>query len=106
MIFMGQEHDQRNRFMFFTDFGDPQLAEAVRKGRREEFPEFNGDEVPDPQSVRTFLSSKLDWDLNAAQQEMLSWYRFLLGMRKTFVTHSSRKARVKREGAKYSPRNR
>ncbi|HEY0566482.1 MAG TPA: malto-oligosyltrehalose trehalohydrolase, partial [Terriglobales bacterium] len=38
MLFMGQEHDESNRFMFFTDFGDQPLAEAVRKGRREEFP--------------------------------------------------------------------
>jgi maltooligosyltrehalose trehalohydrolase len=86
--------------MFFTDFGDPQLAEAVRKGRRAEFPEFHADEVPDPQSEATFRRSKLDWNLNANQEQMLKWYRWLLGLRKAFVARSSRKVKVAREGGR------
>ncbi|HEY0563983.1 MAG TPA: hypothetical protein VGC88_00290, partial [Terriglobales bacterium] len=98
MLFMGQEHDERNRFMFFTDFGDQPLAEAVRKGRREEFPEFEADEVPDPQSEETFRRSKLNWNLDSEQREMLDWYRYLLHLRKTYVSNSSRTSRVTRHG--------
>ena len=50
MLFMGEEWGSKTPFPFFCDFkGD--LADAVRKGRREEFAwayEKYGDEVPDP----------------------------------------------------------
>ncbi|MBN8906026.1 MAG: AAA family ATPase, partial [Rhodospirillales bacterium] len=39
LIFMGEEDASRTPFLFFTDHG-PELAEAVRKGRREEFASF------------------------------------------------------------------
>ena len=58
---------QRQPFLFFCDFGG-KLADAVRKGRREEFsrfPEFADPErvakIPDPSAEATFLASKLDW---------------------------------------------
>ncbi|MBA3913985.1 MAG: malto-oligosyltrehalose trehalohydrolase [Acidobacteriales bacterium] len=102
MIFMGQEQDQLRRFMFFSDFGDEKLAEAVRKGRREEFPEFAAEDVPDPQSEQTFRESKLDWNLTVHQEEMIRWYRWLLQLRREFVTYSSRAIQVSREGAHLS----
>jgi maltooligosyltrehalose trehalohydrolase len=90
LIFMGQEHDQRNRFQFFTDYGDPALQEAVRKGRREEFRQFGFEDIPDPQDPTTFERSKLDWQLNSGQEAMLKWYKWLLVLRKAFVTNSQR----------------
>ena len=68
MIFMGEEWGGTRPFLFFCDF-DGDLAEAVRKGRREEFarfPEFSDPErvakIPDPLAEATFLASKIDWE--------------------------------------------
>ncbi|MGP1613612.1 MAG: malto-oligosyltrehalose trehalohydrolase, partial [Pollutimonas bauzanensis] len=40
MLFMGEEHGAREPFQYFTSFADPQLAQAVRDGRRREFAGF------------------------------------------------------------------
>src|SRR5919107_136884 len=52
MLFMGEEWSEPNPFLYFVSHTDPELAEAVRKGRREEFKAFHEDsdenEVPDP----------------------------------------------------------
>ena len=67
MLFMGEEWGAPQPFPYFCDFGG-ELAEAVRKGRREEFarfPEFADPamvaRIPDPIAKATFLSAKLDW---------------------------------------------
>ena len=66
LLFMGEEYGERSRFHFFTDF-QGELAEAVRKGRNEEFrankaftEAFRHDLVPDPNALETFATSKLD----------------------------------------------
>jgi malto-oligosyltrehalose trehalohydrolase len=64
LLFMGEEWGSIQPFPFFCDFHGA-LAEAVRKGRREEFKaahEALGDEIPDPLEEATFRSSVLDWD--------------------------------------------
>jgi maltooligosyltrehalose trehalohydrolase len=89
MLFMGEEWGARQPFLFFCDFGG-ELAEAVRKGRREEFsrfPEFADPErvakIPDPCAESTFLASKLDWTrVDAAH---LAFYRDLLKIRREVV---------------------
>ena len=89
MIFMGEEWGARQPFPFFCDFeGD--LAEAVRKGRREEFarfPEFQDpamrDRIPDPLASSTFESAKLDW--SAMDASLLSLYRDLVAVRREHV---------------------
>jgi malto-oligosyltrehalose trehalohydrolase len=64
LLFMGEEWGSTKPFPFFCDFhGD--LAEAVRKGRRNEFSAAYaklGDEIPDPLAETTFRSAVLDWD--------------------------------------------
>jgi maltooligosyltrehalose trehalohydrolase len=63
LLFMGEEYLAQSPFQFFTDHIDPAIAEATRTGRRKEFEAFaafSGEDVPDPQSVETFLRSKLD----------------------------------------------
>ena len=53
LLFMGEEHDERAPFQFFTDHNDPAIAEATREGRKREFAafaSFAGEEVPDPQA--------------------------------------------------------
>jgi malto-oligosyltrehalose trehalohydrolase len=70
LLFMGEEWGSEKPFPFFCDFhGD--LAEAVRKGRREEFKSAYaqmGDEIPDPLAEETFRSAVLDWDMRAAPE--------------------------------------
>src|SRR5690606_7578191 len=63
MLFQGEEWNASAPFLYFTSHGDPELADAVRRGRREEFAAFGWrpEEVPDPQAPETFLASKLDW---------------------------------------------
>ncbi len=64
LVFMGEEYGETRPFPFFCSFGDPDLVEAVRRGRREEFAELEfewGMEVPDPQDPATFAAAKLQW---------------------------------------------
>jgi maltooligosyltrehalose trehalohydrolase len=91
MLWMGQEYDESAPFQFFTDYGDPSLQEAVSEGRRNEFKDFNWEEVPDPQDPETFLRSKLRWTLQEEQHaDMLAWYRALLDLRKEIVATGER----------------
>jgi maltooligosyltrehalose trehalohydrolase len=64
LLFMGEEYGERAPFLYFTSHGDKDLAEAVRRGRREEFAEFGwSNEVPDPQDEKTFEHSRLQHHL-------------------------------------------
>ena len=99
LLFMGEEYDEDAPFQFFTDFGDPQLQEAVRNGRRSEFKDFAWDEVPDPGDPATFERSKLTLP-STAQAAMLAWYTGLLEVRKQYVMHSARTCHAElRDGA-------
>lgn len=40
LLFMGQEYGETAPFLYFTSHGDPGLAEAVTRGRREEMSAF------------------------------------------------------------------
>ena len=89
MLFMGEEWGAKQPFLFFCDY-QGELADAVRKGRREEFsrfPEFADPErvakIPDPCAQSTFLASKLDWA--QVDEEHLATYRDLLKIRRDFV---------------------
>ncbi|HLL61892.1 MAG TPA: malto-oligosyltrehalose trehalohydrolase [Propionibacteriaceae bacterium] len=64
MIFMGEEWGATTPFRFFSSHPEPELGEAVRKGRLEEFAAMDWDtsNVPDPQDPETFAASKLNWD--------------------------------------------
>ncbi|MGH8904076.1 MAG: malto-oligosyltrehalose trehalohydrolase [Egibacteraceae bacterium] len=62
MLFMGEEYGETRPFQFFTSHPEPELAEAVREGRRAEFSDFESFEgtVPDPQDPDTRDRSVLD----------------------------------------------
>jgi maltooligosyltrehalose trehalohydrolase len=64
LLFMGEEYGEERPFPFFCSFSDPQLIEAVRRGRHAEFAtllfKWQG-EVPDPQDPLTFAAGKLTW---------------------------------------------
>jgi len=62
MLFMGEEYGETAPFQYFTSHSDPDLIDAVRRGRREEFEEFEWKgEAPDPHDEETFRRSKLEW---------------------------------------------
>jgi maltooligosyltrehalose trehalohydrolase len=64
LLWTGEEYGETNPFCYFTSHPEPELAEAVVEGRREEFAAFSsfaGADVPDPQDRSTLSRSKLDW---------------------------------------------
>jgi maltooligosyltrehalose trehalohydrolase len=85
MLFMGEEYGETAPFQYFVDFADSGLAEAVRRGRREEFAMEGGEEAPDPQDEATFRRSKLDWGLRDEGQHgvLYDFYRELLRLRRS-----------------------
>lgn len=87
MLFMGEEWAASTPWQFFTGHPEPELAEAVRTGRRQEFAAHGWDaaDVPDPQDPATRRRSVLDWSEPAAggPAEMLAWYRRLVALRRT-----------------------
>ena len=87
MLFMGEEWAASSPWQFFTSHPEPDLATAVRTGRRREFAAHGWDEaeVPDPQDPATFERSKLDWDERdkPGHAEILDLYRRLIRLRRS-----------------------
>jgi maltooligosyltrehalose trehalohydrolase len=86
LLFMGEEWSASTPFCYFTDHQDPQLARAVRDGRRREFAAFGWkpDEIPDPQSRATFDTSKLRWEEREKPPHagILEFYKELIALRR------------------------
>jgi maltooligosyltrehalose trehalohydrolase len=86
MVFMGEEWAASTPWQFFASFPDPQLAEAVRTGRRREFGRhgWGESEVPDPMDPATMRRSRLNWAETGApgHQEVLALYKALIGLRR------------------------
>ena len=62
LLFMGQEYGETNPFPFFCGFQDPELIEAVRKGRKAEFAYFGWEgEIADPLATSTRGQAILSW---------------------------------------------
>jgi maltooligosyltrehalose trehalohydrolase len=87
MLFMGEEWGARTPWQFFTDHTDPELAEAVRNGRRREFGAHGWaeEDIPDPQDPRTRERSCLDWSEPDGEPHarLLAWYRELIALRRS-----------------------
>lgn len=86
MLFMGEEYSEPNPFLYFVSHTDKELAEAVRKGRKEEFAAFHAQgEAPDPVAEKTFEQSKLQWQLQDQEpySTMLNYYKTLISLRKS-----------------------
>ena len=87
MLFMGEEWAAGSPWQFFTSHPEPDLAEAVRKGRRREFASHGwvATDVPDPQDPATFERSKLDWSElgKPGHSEILETYKRLIALRRS-----------------------
>jgi maltooligosyltrehalose trehalohydrolase len=64
LLFMGDEFGATQPFLYFTDHQTPELADAVREGRRQEFARFSAfsdpatrERIPDPNAEQTFIDS-------------------------------------------------
>jgi maltooligosyltrehalose trehalohydrolase len=89
LLFMGEEWGSERPFLFFTDH-NPELAEMVRKGRRDEFKLFSAfadasrrAQIPDPNDPATFRASIPDFDVASEppHRQRLALYRQLLALR-------------------------
>jgi maltooligosyltrehalose trehalohydrolase len=85
LLFMGEEYGETAPFLYFTSHGDPDLADAVRRGRETEFARFKWHvEVPNPQAESTFAASKLDQALASQEphRTLERFYKVLLRFRR------------------------
>ncbi|MEV4482900.1 malto-oligosyltrehalose trehalohydrolase [Micromonospora coxensis] len=87
MLFMGEEWAASTPWQFFTSHPEPELAVAVRDGRKREFASHGWatEDVPDPQDPQTFLRSRLDWaELDKPEhREMYEFHKRLIALRKS-----------------------
>ncbi|MBB5956779.1 maltooligosyltrehalose trehalohydrolase [Saccharothrix tamanrassetensis] len=87
MLFMGEEWAASTPWQFFASFPDPELAEAVRTGRRREFARhgWGESEVPDPIDPETVRRSTLKWDevSEDRHRRVLELYRSLIALRRS-----------------------
>src|SRR5207245_2994951 len=88
MLFQGQEFAASAPFLFFADF-EPELAEAIRRGRAEfltQFPsvaDFESKAALDvPNDPRTFARCKLDFRERETHAEAYALHRDLLQLRR------------------------
>ncbi len=84
LLWMGEEWAASTPWPFFADPKDPELAEAIRTGRRNEFAEFGWapDDIPDPLAPATFESAVLLWGEATTGEHgtTLAFYRKLLAL--------------------------
>ena len=85
LVFMGEEVGAREPFLYFTDYQNRELADAVREGRRQEFatfPEFADEirrtQIPDPNAPETFEECRIEF----SETERRALYARLLSLRR------------------------
>jgi maltooligosyltrehalose trehalohydrolase len=86
LLFMGEEYGDPAPFPYFIDHGDPELVDAVRAGRAQEFADVAGaGAVPDVAADATFLSAKLDRSLAQLGEHRGRWslHRALIDLRRS-----------------------
>ncbi len=85
LLFMGEEYGETQRFLFFTDYTEASLKEAVSQGRKAEFGDFEWTDFPDPEDDRTFNNSRLTTRENWGEQNvhLFNFYKDLITLKKT-----------------------
>lgn len=96
LVFMGEERGSIQPFLYFTDFRDAGLVDAINRGRRKEFREFlaykdrreaNRHEapvLPEPNAESTWHAS--DPYAEPCNQAVWDQYQQLLRVRREFIT--------------------
>ncbi|MGJ3251383.1 MAG: malto-oligosyltrehalose trehalohydrolase [Elainellaceae cyanobacterium] len=95
LMFMGDEYGEEAPFQYFISHTDPDLVEAVRQGRKDEFKAFHAQgEPPDAQSIETFQRCILNWDQRKQGNHgiLRQFYQRLIGLRRKLapLTHFNR----------------
>ncbi|MDA8070398.1 MAG: malto-oligosyltrehalose trehalohydrolase [Actinomycetota bacterium] len=85
LVFMGEEYGAEMPFPYFVDHGDPELTEAVRRGRAREMADLWDTEPLDPGDPATFTAATVDLAQarEPGHREQLALYRQLLEIRRT-----------------------
>ena len=86
LLFMGEEYGETAPFLYFTSHSDPDLIQAVRTGRKEDFAAFGWQqEPPDPQGESTFAHSNLNHDLAKREphRNLRDFYQELIRLRRS-----------------------
>ena len=98
MLFQGQEFWASAPFLYFADH-EPDLARAVREGRRESLRQFASLASPemqanldDPSALETFTRCKLDWSEVERNGPIVALHRDLLALRRTDPTFKAQRA--------------
>lgn len=90
MLFQGQEFASSKPFLYFADH-KPELAAAVRNGRREFLSQFPSvaaiaGSLSPPEEVETFERCKLDWSERETHHEALAFHKELIELRQAYST--------------------
>lgn len=88
LIFMGQEYGEKSPFQYFIHHGDANLVRAVREGRKKEFAAFGWEDIPDPQSEKIFLDSRLNWNFLRNNNHLWRLYKDVISLRKSVILNS------------------
>lgn len=88
LLFMGEEYGETAPFLYFVSHDDPDLIEAVRRGRAQEFAAFGWQqEPPDPQDPETFQRSRPNPVLQqrGRHQVLRRFYQLLFRLRREMI---------------------
>jgi maltooligosyltrehalose trehalohydrolase len=85
LLFMGEEYGETRPFPFFVDLTDPELREAVRRGRAAELGVDPAELTPDPLDPATMAQAVLDPQVadRPPHDRRLALWRALLRLRRT-----------------------
>ncbi len=86
LLFMGEEYGETAPFLYFVNHSDPDLIEAIRKDKEEEFKQLlNLGTFNNPQDPNTFHQCQLNWEQHQQGQHKILWdfYRRLIELRRT-----------------------
>jgi maltooligosyltrehalose trehalohydrolase len=89
LLFQGQEFGSSKRFMFFTDVGDGDMREAIRKGRFKFLAQFQSlankevqKDLPSPSDPDVFARCKLDVSERETNREFYALHVDLMKLRR------------------------
>jgi 1,4-alpha-glucan branching enzyme len=81
ILFMGEEFAASAPFLFFVDFQDQHLREAVVRGRAREYAHHDWRDAPSPLADEAFYRSKRG-EIQEGDAATWAWYRSLIAIRK------------------------